>query len=74
MRITNICMRMSLCTRSDMTIPLPRCPMLACMRSRRLCGIYVVRIPSCSVSSFYANIVREGDRGFLTAIVACLPM
>ena len=70
-RMNDIWMLMSLCTHNDMTIPLPRCPMLACMCSRRLCGIYVVRIPSRSVSSFYANIECEGDRGVLTGVVAC---
>ena len=49
--------------------PLPRCSMLVCMCSRRLCGIYVVRIPSRSVSLFYANIECEGERGFFTGML-----
>ena len=71
MRIDDIWIFISPCTHNDMTTPLPRCSMLVCMCSRRLCGIYVVRIPSRSVSSFYANIECSGERGFFTGIVAC---
>ena len=73
MRIDDIWIFISLCTHNDMTTPLPRCSMLVCMCSRRLCGIYVVRIPSRSVSSLYANIECEGERGFFTGIAACRP-
>ena len=65
MRIDDICVYISCCTHSGMTTPLPRCSMLACICNRRLCGIYVVRIPSRSVSSFGANIECSGERGVL---------
>ena len=63
MRRNDIWIFISLCMHNDMSTPLPRCSMLACMCSRRLCGIYVVRIPSRSVPSYYANIECEGGEG-----------
>ena len=71
MRISDIWIYISFCAHNDMTTPLPRCSMLACMCSRRLCGIYVVRIPSRSVLSYYINIECVGERGFFIGVVTC---
>ena len=65
MIINEIWICISLCTHNDMTTPLHRCSMFACMCSRRLCGIYVVRVPSRAVPSYDANIECEGERGVL---------